>query len=212
MADTGHLAIRLQDRDGSEQSAWYRGPLAPYPVTRDTEGPYHSADQCRRVSPETGMEDVSFSSAFEVGRLLATSDGRLAQDLMRWRRTIYRAARRALSRNALAGGFDISDLLDPRLPLAPLLSSRVAERVVADLPAIDRYELELIRRAPGLDPGELARTWRLADATEAAALLGGASLDALGLDPEVTPGREVRLGHLRNLRAVMMDAIERNGA
>lgn len=211
MADTGHVAIRLKDRDGGEQKAWYRGPLAPYPVTRDTEGPYHSADQCRRVSPETGMEDVSFSAAFEVGRLLATSDGRLAQDLMRWRRTMYRAARRELSRSALAGGFDISDLLDPRLPLAPLLSARVAERVVGDLPAIDRFERELVGRAPGLDPGELTRVWRLADIAEAVALLEGADLDMLGMAPEVLPEEAVRVNQLKDLRAVVMDAIDRNG-
>ncbi|HSH76686.1 MAG TPA: hypothetical protein VLA09_13445 [Longimicrobiales bacterium] len=211
LADTGHVALQLRDRDGGDQIAWYRGPLAPYPVTRDPEGPYHSADQCRRVSPETGMEDVSFSAAFEVGRLLATSDGRLAQELMRWRRTAYRAARRSLSRRGLATGFDLAELADPRRPLAPLLSARVAERVLRDVPRIDRFEAQLIASAPGLDPVELTRVWRLADLSEAEALLGGAHVDEIGLGPEVVPAEDVRVNNLRQLRAIMMDSIDRNG-
>jgi len=211
VADTGHVAMELKDRDGGDQVAWYRGPLAPYPVTRDPEGPYHSADQCRRVSPETGMEDVSFSAAFEVGRLLATSDGRLAQELMRWRRTAYRAARRLLSRDALATGFDLAEIANPRVPLAPLLSARMAERVVGDIPRIDRFELDLVANAPGLDPAELTRVWRLADVSEAEALLGGAHLDEVGLAAEVLPGVDVRMNNLRHLRATMIDSINRNG-
>ncbi len=69
LSDTGHLQIALDDRLGAVEQVWYRGPLVPYQLTRDPLGPYHSADQARRVTPETGAEDISYAAAFEVGRL-----------------------------------------------------------------------------------------------------------------------------------------------
>src|SRR4029079_9977204 len=90
ITDSGHLRIKVDDRAGVEETAWYRGPLVQYQLTRDLLGPYHSADQCRRATPETGAEDISYAAAFELGRLLAASDARLAQELMRWRREAYK--------------------------------------------------------------------------------------------------------------------------
>lgn len=211
IADTGHVAIKLRDRAGSARSAWYRGPLVPYPMTRDTQGPYHSADQCRRIAPETGLEDLSYSAAFEVGRLLATSDGRLAQELMRWRRTAYRAARRLMARRGLADGLDLVDLLDPRLPLAPFLSAHIAERFMIELPRIDRFEGDLIAGAPGLNPAELTRVWELADLSDAQELLGGAHVDAIGGLPPLTTGFDERADGLRDVRGGLFETLGRNG-
>ena len=45
---SGHVNLDLRDRTGAEQTVWYRGPLAPVAVARDTLGPYHSADQAWR--------------------------------------------------------------------------------------------------------------------------------------------------------------------
>ena len=67
VSDTGHLATELQDRAGETETVWYRGPLVPYPLTRDRQGPYHSADQARRVSPETGTEDISYAPRSRSG-------------------------------------------------------------------------------------------------------------------------------------------------
>ena len=94
VTDTGHIPITVQDRAGAPENVLYRGPLVPYPLTRDPLGPYHSADQARRVAPESGTEDISYACAFEVGRLLAAADGRLAQAMMRWRRETYQQSAR----------------------------------------------------------------------------------------------------------------------
>lgn len=211
IADSGHVAISLRDRAGTPQTAWYRGPLVPYPVTRDPEGPYHSADQCRRISPETGLEDVSYSAAFEVGRLLATSDARLAQELMRWRRTAYERARKRLARRGLAEGLDLADLLDLDLPVSPLLGAHLAERFVHEIPRIDRFETALVAGAPGIDPGELTRVWELADVARAEELLAGAHLDEIGGLPPVTIGFEERVEGLRDLRGGLLETLRRNG-
>src|SRR4029453_7324154 len=113
--DTGHIALELADREGARESVWYRGPLVAHPLTRDPLGPYHSADQARRVSPETGAEDVSYAAAFDLGRLLAAADPRLAQELMRWRRS---AARQW-------AGEPVAEAVGPQLP-EPAVAPRAA--------------------------------------------------------------------------------------
>jgi hypothetical protein len=84
--DTGHVPLENLTRDGDRTLAWYRGPLTPVAVTRSSEGPFHTADQARRLDPATGLENLGYAAAFEVGRLLALGDPRFALDLLRWRR------------------------------------------------------------------------------------------------------------------------------
>jgi hypothetical protein len=84
--DTGHVPLENLTREGERTIAWYRGPLTPVGVTRSTEGPFHTADQARRLDPATGLENLGYAAAFEIGRLLALGDPRFALDLLRWRR------------------------------------------------------------------------------------------------------------------------------
>ena len=72
----------------------YRGALAPREVKRrDAGSPFHAADQARCIA-EDGLEDLSESAAFEIGRLLAMATPRFLADLQAWRRTVF-AVRRA---------------------------------------------------------------------------------------------------------------------
>ena len=85
--DTGHVPLENLTRDGERTIAWYRGPLTPVAITRRAEGPFHTADQARRLDPVTGLENLGYAAGFEVGRLLALGDPRFALDLLRWRRS-----------------------------------------------------------------------------------------------------------------------------
>jgi hypothetical protein len=194
LTDTGHLPITLQDRAGEAESVLYRGPLVQYQLTRDALGPYHTADQARRVAPESGTEDVSYACAFEAGRLLAAADGRLAQSLMRWRRESYKQSARADTIAAVAARVTLS------LPatLAERLHSPIVPRVAAvatlavtsakPLPG-DPYGLGVVATAPGLNAAAVATTWQLASAAAASALLGGdpGTLGAPVVPPTPTP-------------------------
>jgi hypothetical protein len=182
VADTGHLPITQRDRAGTEHAVWYRGPLVPMPVTRDPRGPYHSADQARRLSPETGMEDVSYAAAFDAGRLLAASDARLAQELMRWRQTDYR--------DSVLGS--LNDFIRARFP--SLATGFPAEAVAAHLTGrwldphvalVDPYEMNLVANAPGLAPARLGAAWGIPQ-DEAAQLLN-AQVSALAPPTSVSP-------------------------
>jgi hypothetical protein len=224
VADTGHLPVEMRDRAGSLQTVWYRGPLVPFPVTRDTRGPYHSADQARRVSPETGLEDISYASAFEVGRLLAAADGRLAQELMRWRRGDFR---RSVERT-------MKDLMNEKFPdLAERLSLDAVARVLVDrwidprVKVSDIFELATVAAAPGLNPTRLAEAWGLPVARTQEMLSSqiialAASVETVQSQPSVTETLDVvvrdvsALGRLANARTRTVDAalrltLEREG-
>jgi hypothetical protein len=178
MADTGHLPMELHDRAGQGQTAWYRGPLTPHAVARDQLGPYHSADQARRVSPETGAEDISYAAAFELGRLLAAADARLAQEIMAWRRHAYeQSARETLTANVEAVTPTPTppptsvDGQPPVVGLTPALAAAtVMQARTAPPPSADPTGRELVGHAPGLDPTRLDKAWKLPPGTASGVL------------------------------------------
>jgi hypothetical protein len=164
VTDTGHVSLVLEDRAGVDQSVWYRSPLVPHDLARDTLGPYHSADQARRISPETGAEDITYAAAFEVGRLLAMADGRAAADLMRWRRGAYREASRTRTLEAAAAALSISPTLRTHLAAAPapVLAVAALDRIAKmTLPRADVTGIRNVQAA-ARDPELLADAWELA--------------------------------------------------
>ena len=91
---TGHLSLDHRTRRGDTSQAWYRGPCVPHPADRElpVDGELsvaHSADHLRRVVPD-GLEDLSYSAAFEIGRLLALSQLSVTAALLRFRRRAVR--------------------------------------------------------------------------------------------------------------------------
>ena len=174
VADTGHLPLLMQDRAGYEDTVWYRGPAVPFPLTRDPLGPYHAADQALRVSPETGAQDISYAAAFEVGRLLAMSDPRLAQEALAWRRTAAERGARsdvdaalttlAFVPDAIGGGHAGSSSWRATTGVLRELGS-------APMPTADPTGLRATRTTLGLDPVELASAWALPSTDAARALV-----------------------------------------
>ena len=203
LTDTGHLPIPLGDRAGEQETVLYRGPLVPFPLTRDALGPYHSADQCRRATPETGTEDISYAAAFEVGRLLAASDARLAQELMRWRREGYRQASRRDVMVAVQQVMPMFQALDLETPWMPVMSATAAARLATGAgPIADAYGLGAVSRAPGLDASQLQQAWNLADVQTASAILQG---DPGGIGLTVTAPTQTARGNT-TIDAVAADA------
>ena len=79
------------------------------------EGPYHDADQARRVDPLTGFENVGYAAAFELGRLMALADPQFALELLKWRRSGHRKVGDALVGGRIKDRLkNIIDELNPR--------------------------------------------------------------------------------------------------
>lgn len=222
LTDTGHLRVKLQDRSGVEETAWYRGPLVPFELTRDPLGPYHSADQARRASPETGAEDISYAAAFEVGRLLAAADPRLAQELMRWRREMYRQSGRArvISVLEMLLDLDLPPLVADKIQVAllPLVAqSSIKQLVLGAGPIADRYGIGIAGKAIGMQAKTVAEVWGLAGVEDAQVLLGGVA-GTLGIEaapPQLTARKDATLadvladlGSLQQLKTVRDRIVE----
>jgi hypothetical protein len=179
MTDTGHQRLPVLDRAGQNEVGWYRGPLVPWQLTRDPLGPYHSADQCRRATVETGAEDVSYAAAFEVGRQLAAADAMLPRELMRWRTESYRQSARAdtiLTKIQPAIALDLPAPLAEKLhvTLPPLVSVSATKVIAGGAPGVaDRYGINHAAQTVGMDPQILSKIWGLASEVEAKAILGG---------------------------------------
>jgi hypothetical protein len=173
LTDTGHMRVDIIDRAGAPERVFYRGPLAPHPLTRDTNGPYHSADQARRVAPDVGAEDISYACAFEVGRLLAAADARLAQELMRWRRDAYQRSLRIDTTRFVKEWVNIPEIIDPFWPLATVFATGILKHMVRGAgPLVNPFDLDRLSGLPGFDPAEVQRVYGLASQDEARALLG----------------------------------------
>jgi hypothetical protein len=177
LTDTGHLTVPLHDRAGVAETSLYRGPLAPFELTRDPQGPYHSADQARRATPEAGVEDISYACAFETGRLLASSDARLAQELIRWRRESYRQAARTSTLSILQNQIQMAmpGTLEAQLqtPFSPVVAAASLGVMVAGSgPIADRYGLNATKNVVGRDPQALSAAWSIS-VPEATSVLGG---------------------------------------
>lgn len=174
LTDTGHLRIKVDDRAGETETAWYRAALVPFQLTRDPLGPYHSADQARRATPETGAEDISYAAAFECGRLLAASDARLAQELMRWRREAFKVAVRTDSLTLVQKFMNMAQPLDLRQPVASVIAVSATANIVGGLPPhADAYQINAASQSIGMDPASLQTAWNLKSPQDAVAILGG---------------------------------------
>ena len=174
LTDTGHLKMKVADRAGEAEVTLYRGPLVPFQLTRDPLGPYHSADQARRGSVETGSEDISYAAAFECGRLMAAADGRLAQELMRWRREAYKVSAHSDALNLVAKDISLITAVDVHQPFAPILAISAVQSLVNPIgPVSDPYEIGIGQKSIGMNPSALQQAWKLPSQQEAIAILGG---------------------------------------
>lgn len=200
VADTGHILVSVTDRLGAPEQSWYRGPLVSQPLTRDPLGPYHSADQARRVVAETGAENISYACALETGRLLAAADARLAQELMRWRRTAFRASARDTSITLLRLSMRLTEVTDPLDPVALRYTMDVLEKITAGAsPPADPLGIRAALSTPLLDLGLVAKAFGLGSPEEARLLLG----EDPGLTRPVTV--QAPAAALTTLQAVLAD-------
>src|SRR5262249_10708857 len=174
LTDTMHLQVDLQNRVGVGEKVLYRGPLIPFQLTRDPLGPYHSADQARRATPETGAEDISYAAAFEVGRLLAAADPRLGQELMRWRREAYKQSSREDAFVRVQQALQLGAKLDLRAAISPIVAARSVEEIAGGAgPVADPFGLGAVERVIGLNPQAVRQAFNLNSVQEATAILGG---------------------------------------
>ena len=91
----GYTALNHNTRWGDRTISWYRGPFVPFasdmPVSVPMpDEPLSTADEALRYDPELGMLDVSYATAWQLGRLTAVSEKSFAYALYQWKQEIAR--------------------------------------------------------------------------------------------------------------------------
>ena len=84
----GYVPMPHHLRHGGETVSWYRGPFAPFAVETTVETPISCPDAVNRYNPQTGMFDVSYGAAWQLGQLLALQNNAYAVALYQWRREL----------------------------------------------------------------------------------------------------------------------------
>jgi len=69
----GYTPVDFKPLNSTSTIAWYRGPLAPLTREQIAQTTFDSADSAMIFDPQRGVMDVSYASAWELGRLLALS-------------------------------------------------------------------------------------------------------------------------------------------
>ena len=95
----GFIALDHTTRQGEKTVSWNRGPLVPLQLTApDTAPQYSSSDAALRYNPASGMFDVSYAAAWQLGRMLALNSKKFSIDLLNWRRSNQQSIALALTR------------------------------------------------------------------------------------------------------------------
>jgi hypothetical protein len=106
--DMGFVPLNenLRTPDGKTVS-WYRGPLIPYKIsTPSVDLPIPSPDKITFFDPTTGMFDLSYASAWSIGRLIALQDKSFSVDLYNWKRGLSQQVVEASEQGIIQEHFD----------------------------------------------------------------------------------------------------------
>lgn len=91
---------------GEKTVSWYRSPLCPYSIkAARIHPPLVSADQATIYDPTTGMLDVSYASAWTLGRLMALQDKNFSTKLYNWKRQLKHKMQNDTERSHLTDMF-----------------------------------------------------------------------------------------------------------
>jgi hypothetical protein len=118
----GYLPAGHHLRYGGRTVSFYRGPLVPLPVPSASPAYYSGPDAASAYDPRTGMFDVSYGAAWQLGQLLALQNSGMANQLYQWKRTVTLqqaiAAEDALLTQRLRGAAVFPSFLSRRSAIA----------------------------------------------------------------------------------------------
>lgn len=100
--DAGYAPINYTTLEGEQTVAWYRGPLVPYVTTRVERDPFLTSDAAVIYDRQTGLFDLSYAVAWQIGRQLCLADREFSISLLNWQREAQRLIDLLLERKQLA--------------------------------------------------------------------------------------------------------------
>ena len=85
--DLGYVPLHHALRQGDKTISWYHSPLSTGQSSDNLTAPVAIADQLMRYDSNTGMFDVSYSMAWQLGRMLTLQNQPLAVEIFNWKRS-----------------------------------------------------------------------------------------------------------------------------
>lgn len=135
----GYVPMNHHARGGGRTVSFYRGPLAPLPPPAATATYYSGPDAANAYNPQTGMFDVSYGAAWQIGHLLALQNAGMANELYQWKRSLslYDAwlAEQQLLRERMQGQNLFASYLTPAAPTRDDAGSEPAVLIPANVAA-----------------------------------------------------------------------------
>jgi hypothetical protein len=169
----GYAPLTHDLRVGEQTTSFFRGPAAAVPCATDARyGPFYHTDGAVFYDPTFGTFNLSYAAAFEVGRLLALSDGAFTSNLIRWRNDYFYRLKKAQQQHAVAaplanaidavsGPNTVSEDYGPRLGMhaiaLQLWHAAVAAPLLSGVASIPQAQLRHIRDASPSRPGILTQ-------------------------------------------------------
>ncbi|MGB3511268.1 MAG: hypothetical protein WBA93_18935 [Microcoleaceae cyanobacterium] len=93
----GYVTVPHSLRKGAKTYSWYRSPLTTN-FNEQEQPTYHfpvkASDQLLRYDSEIGMFDISYSAAWQLGRMLMLENQGLAVQLFNWKREVVQVIKR----------------------------------------------------------------------------------------------------------------------
>jgi hypothetical protein len=106
--DLGYAPINHTTRQGLRTMSWYRGPLVPLFLPTDPQNfVYSSADAALRYDPHTGLMDVSYAAAWQLGRLLGLQNKLFVHALYKLKLTRTHKAAAIMAQNSVQQRFGV---------------------------------------------------------------------------------------------------------
>lgn len=84
--ESGYTALEHLTRVGAKTVSWYHGPFVPQLASASSKKiTFSSSDSALRYDKSTGLFDVSFAAAWQLGRILALQNKEYAKAMLNWR-------------------------------------------------------------------------------------------------------------------------------
>ncbi|AMR33476.1 hypothetical protein A0256_19645 [Mucilaginibacter sp. PAMC 26640] len=82
----GYVPLNQILRHTGNTVSWYRSSLTPLNVAQTLNPPFSTPDAINQYNPETGMFDVSYGSAWQIGQLMALQNKAYSTELYNWKK------------------------------------------------------------------------------------------------------------------------------
>lgn len=197
----GYTPMNHHLRDSGTAVSWYRGPLAPFDVDLSVAIPSPTSDGMLRFDPETGMFDVSYGAAWQLGQLIGLQSKTFANRLYEWKRGLKKGEAAAAEQDLLEQAFVSSGVFSSLLKkgrqrLHALRAVEVPQEIidfVARMRLLDGVPFAYLVPNELMLPPESLRWFRLDPAWIRALVDGAFSIGRASLDDV---GREARMAAL----------------